>query len=189
MKKKTAKYVMLTFLAGCLLMGCGAEKETASVPETAANEETAADEEAAQETMKEYTVGGMSVSLPEGFEAGEAEQGGMGTHYELWKGEVCFFAGYFSPEDYEKAGVSVPADVEEYSQRAGVRQELPEGTEFSENKYGNFCTEYEREDDGRKFYLVLLKGKEGMWSYGISAPEAEYDSEKFASWLSTATEK
>ncbi len=193
MKRKTVVYLVAVCMAAALLAGCGSQKqEPVAETESAGTAEAEEQKEApAEEQMAEYTLGSLTVSLPEGFEGGEVEQEGMGTHYELWKGNICFSAGYFGPEDYEAAGVPMPADVEEYSQRSGVQQSIPEGTEFAENEYGSFCAEYTwgEDDDNRKYFFVLLKGKDGMWSYGISAPEQEYDSETFARWAGSAAEK
>ncbi len=187
MKRKATVCLVTVCTAICLLSGCGSQEQKPAAETGNANTSDVAEEE----KLTEYTLGSLTVSLPEGFEGGETEQEGLGTHYELWKGNICFSAGYFGPEDYEQAGVPVPEDEEEYSQRDGVRNSVPEGTEFAENEYGSFCTEYTwgDEDDNRKYFFVLLKGKEGMWSYGISAPEEEYNSEKFAQWAGSATEK
>jgi len=192
MKRKATMYLAVACMAACLLAGCGSqEQEQAAETGNADASGVAEEENSTEEKLTEYTLGGLTVSLPEGFEGGEVEQEGLGTHYELWKGNICFSAGYFGPEDYEKAGVPVPEDEEEYSQRDGVQNSVPEGTEFAENEYGSFCTEYTwgDEDDNRKYFFVLMKGKEGMWSYGISAPEEEYDSGKFAQWAGSAAEK
>lgn len=47
------------------------------------------------------------------------------SYAQLPKGDMIVAASRFGADAYEAAGGSMPADLEEYSQRDGVRQSLP----------------------------------------------------------------
>lgn len=77
------------------------------------------------------------------------------------------------PDAYEAAGVPMPADVEEYSQRSGPQGSLQEGEEYTYDELGNLCFVRETTDeDGNAviFCLCLKQGTDCMGSVSIQYP-------------------
>lgn len=169
--KKTIACMMILCMAMAVLAGCGSKtQETADT----------------KEELQEYKVEGVGVFyLPEGFTAdsGKLEEPLPMAYAELSNGSVTVYACRFGTDAYEAAGVPVPADLKEYSQRDGVKQGLPEGTEFAEDAYGSLFVEYTA--DGSYIYNVLKKGADSYGNVIISCPEGE-ESAEFALWASKA---
>ena len=80
------------------------------------------------------------------------------------------------------AWVSLPESLEEFSTRSGVKDSVPEGTQFGEDQLGNYCAQFTQ--DGSDCYYVLLQGEESYGSLVISAPEGELDAQAAALWAS-----
>jgi len=157
-------------LGAGILTGCGSD--AASTDETAAEE------------LKEYAAESVGTFyLPDGFtlETGSQEEPLPMTWAALTKDSVTITASRFGQDAYDAAGLELPADLEEYSQRAGVRQNLPEDAEFAEDSYGNFYVQYTQ--DGTFYYQALKKGKESYGGIIYSCPEGE-ESGDYALWLS-----
>lgn len=84
---------------------------------------------------------------------------------------VVITANRFGTDAYEAASVPLPADLEEYSQRDGVKNSVPEGTEFTRDSYDNLRAEYT--GDGDSIYYVLKKGTDSYGFIVIIYPEGE----------------
>lgn len=144
-------------------------------------------EEASKEELQEYVAEGVGTFyLPEGFEmaVGASDEVLPMSYAQLTKDSITVMATRFGADAYETAGVDIPADLEEYSQREGVQSGLPDGVEFAKDSYGNLYVKYV--EDGSAIYNVLKKGAESYGSVAIICPESELDEEKFALWLSKA---
>lgn len=142
-------------------------------------------ESASQEELQKYVAEGVGTFyLPEGFEmeVGISDEALPMSYATFTKDSVTVMATRFGAEAYEAAGVPMPADLEEYSQRDGVQSSLPDGVEFAEDSYGNLFVKYA--EDGSAVYNVLKKGTDSYGSVGIICPDGEADDEKFAFWLS-----
>lgn len=148
--------------------------------------------------LSEYDVDGVGVFyLPEGFEveSGESEEGLPSTYAVLTSEEIEISASRFGPDAYEAAGIEMPADLEEYSQREGTRKSLPEGEDFERDEFGNLgvVITYEEEPEadagnGRTMtmYQVLKKGTESYGAVSLICPEELYEEmeKDFGLWLS-----
>ena len=62
-------------------------------------------------------------------------------------GDATLHVAVMGPEAYEAAGVPLPESAEEFSTRSGPQADVPEGTVFSYDDYGNYHAEFTR--DGR----------------------------------------
>lgn len=177
------KIKMIAFTAVlCLGMtafaGCGQKEESDSTSEASDSTSDASDAsaETADQTaeFEEYTVEGVGTFyLPEGFsiESGTYEEPLPSSYAVLTKDSVVITANRFGTDAYEAAGVPLPADLEEYSQRDGVKNSVPEGTEFTLDSYNNLRAEYT--GDGDVIYYVLKKGTDSYGAIVISYPEGE----------------
>jgi len=167
--KQNKKYskiiiVILTIcLSAAVLAGCGKE----------------------QENLKEYVVEGVGTFyLPEGFEveSGTSDEILPMSYAVLTKDSITVMGSRFGIDAYEAAGVPLPEDLEEYSQRDGVKQNLPDGVEFSKDNYGNLYVKYT--EDGLTSYNVLKMGDASFGSVTAIYPEGEEGGEDYALWLS-----
>lgn len=166
-------------LGMAVLAGCGQKEEaenSSETPETTNDETADLSAEAADQAseFETYTVEGVGTFyLPEGFsiESGKYEEPLPMNYAVLTKDSVVITANRFGTDAYEAAGVSLPADLEEYSQRDGVKKGVPEGTEFTWDSYGNLCTEYT--GDGDVVYYALKKGTDSYGFIAIVYPEGE----------------
>lgn len=163
MKNKMKLWTLLLMLAVFALTGCGGKKDEA------------ADAAQSSEELVEYTAEGVGTfQLPDGFEmeTGESTEG-LPYKYALFtKGEVTIYASRFGLDAYEQAGVELPADLQEYSERAGVRQSLPEevaDAKFEEDEYGNLFMQYT--DEGEHVLYVLKKGTDAYGAVTVYWPE------------------
>lgn len=165
-------------LGAAVLTGCGSKEDAAVNEESAETAESAETTEGAAETaadeLKEYAVEGVGTFyLPDGFtvESGTSEEGLPMTWAVLTKDSVTVSASRFGEDAYEAAGLSLPADMEEYSQRDGARQGLPEGAEFTQDSYGNTCVEFT--EDGEVTYHALKMSDTGCGGFLVVYPEGE----------------
>lgn len=139
-----------------------------------------------QETLVEYAVEGLGTfQLPEGFsmDSGEIAQPLPNRYATFQKDGYYIQANRFGTDAYEIAGVSLPADLEDYSTRSGVQNSVPEGTVFDYDAYGNYAAQF-TQDDGQLCYYVLLQGEESFGSIYLTASEELFDPETAAVWLS-----
>lgn len=141
-----------------------------------------------KDDLTEYSVDGVGTFyLPEGFqvESGVTEEG-LPMHYaEMTKDSLYVRASRFGTDAYEAAGVPLPEDLDDYSTRDGVRQNLPEDAEFTRDKYDNLYVKYTQ--DGSINYQYLKKGTESYGAFMVICPEGEEDDETFALWASKVT--
>ena len=142
-----------------------------------------------EEDLTEYQAEGVGVFyLPEGFDLdfGPAEVNGMPiTCATLTKGALTVEASRFGADAYAAAGAPLPADLEDYAQREGVKAGLPEGTEFSEDEYGSIYAQYTLED-GTRVYHVLKQGTDAFGAVTVSGPEDAFDGADAALWAGKA---
>ena len=153
--------ILVTFVWA--LTACGGKEEaSADTAQDAVTESADAGSAEPAEELKEVTVEEVGTFyLPEGFaleESGISEEG-------LPRGYASFV----------RDGMYVD----------GVRNGLPEGTEFKTDSYGNLYAEYTV--DGRYCYQVLKMGEESCGAVTFTCDESEKaEAEKldFALWLS-----
>lgn len=177
------KNMLALLLAVCLCCGL--------LPVTAC----AAEETDGEEELQEYAVDGVGTFyLPAGWtmEAGVMEDGPFPLPYvQFTRDDVTVRVNLFTQEVYDASGVSMPADLEEYSQRPGAQNDLPEGGAYAEDEYGNLSVSYT--EDGRVTYVILMAGSDLFATAGIYYPEGTEDAELIPQWISqtvldTATE-
>lgn len=171
MKTKKLLTLALVFCLGIAgLTGCKKKEETGA---------------ADGEELKKYEVEEVGTFyLPDGF---EVESGIDDTmlpmgYAILTKDNMTVSGSRFGMDAYEQAGVPIPADLDEYSQRDGVQSGIPDGTEFAKDTYGNLYVEYV--EDGTKYYQVLKKGAESYGAVVFICPEGEDEGVDYALWLS-----
>ena len=178
-------------LAGCLLLAlcaCGNQDESGgSGPnETADSDQGGITSQEEQETLAEYMVDGLGTfQLPEGFQqdAGSIAEPPPMKYATFEKDAYYIQANRFGADAYEISGASLPADLEEYATRQGVKDSVPEGTVFAYDDYGNYAAQFTQED-GQICYYVLLQGEDSFGSIFLTAPEDLFDAETAALWLS-----
>lgn len=190
MKKNFLLVCCTLFTLALTLTACGEKKETANdAAEASVNEsnETANSDTAAE--LKEVIVEEVGTFyLPEEFvleESGIDEEGLPRGYASFVKDSMYVDGVRFGKEAYDMVGLTIPETLEEYSQREGVKNGLPEGTEFKTDSYGNMYAEFTV--DGRYCYQVLKKGKESCGTVMFTCDENEQDKAKkmeFALWLS-----
>ena len=174
--------IIALLLALCLtasLAACGGAAETQAPSAPPAD---------AGEALTAYTAEGVgSFQLPEGFsmETGSIAEPLPMTYVNLEKDGWTVYAGRFGADAYEAAGVPLPADVEEYSTRSGVQDDVPEGTAFAYDDQGNYAAQFTTED-GSTCYYVLLQGADSFGTLIITAPADVFDAATAALWASGA---
>lgn len=174
--KHIVHHTLSAVLCLCLLAGLGGM--------ALASGEAPAD----AEPLMEYAVAGVGIFfLPAGWglDAGSREEPLPQTYAEFTCGDITIHSNCFGADAYAQAGVPLPADVEEYSTRAGVRQGLPEGAEFAYDEFGSYYTEYTQ--DGTAFYYVLKQGEDCMGDAVLTYPEGTELPEDIYQWLSQIT--
>ena len=162
--------ILSLLLALCLLAGLGGTA-------LAAGEE--------DEALQEYAIAGVgTISLPRGWtmDAGAVEEPLPMSYADLYSGDIAIHLSCFGADAYEAAGVPLPADVEEYSQRDGVRRSVPEDAVFDYDEYGNYCTQFTQ--DGVVTYHVLKQGEQCMGDVILSYPEGSELPEGIYQWMS-----
>lgn len=189
---------MKKFLAVCSILitliltltACGEKEEApADTAQGSVNESSDAGNKGTAEELKEVTVEEVGTFyLPEGFtleESGISEEGLPMGYASFVKDGMYVDGSRFGKDAYDAAGLSLPESLEEYSQRDGVKNGLPEGTEFKTDSYGNLYAEYTV--DGRYCYQVLKMGEESCGAVTFTCDENEKEAAKeldFALWLS-----
>ena len=179
-------------LSLCLLFSlsaCGNQAKTqqSSSASSASSQTSASSAQSEdQEALVEYTVEGLGTFLlPEGFtvESGEITEPLPSQYATFTKDDYYIQANRMGPDAYEAAGVPLPADLEEYSTRSGVKNSVPEGTQFAYDDQGNYFAQFTQED-GLICYYVLLKGTDAYGAIFLTAPEDAFDAQTAALWLS-----
>ncbi len=200
MKKLTIMLIVcmgMTLLAGC---GGKAAESTSAAPAAteaatteaakteAATTAAAPETEAASEELQEYVAEGVGTFyFPEGWEMEvySLEEPLPSTYADFSNGDLHIHGTHFGMDAYEAAGVPLPADVEEYSQRDGVRRSVPEDAEFAYDDFGNYYTEFV--EDGTVTYHVLKQGEDCMGDVILTYPEGTELPEGILEWISKAT--
>ncbi len=162
--------------AGISLTAAAAEAETEAETEQETEAKLTA-AELAELGLEEFVIENLgTIYLPEDFEVESGfDDSNLPVYYaNFTRGDVMIYVTRFGPEAYEKAGVPLPADLEEYSQRAGVRQGLPEDAEFDTDEYGNMYVQFV-DDEGTVNYNVL---KAGTDAYGAATAYYPEDTEE-----------
>jgi hypothetical protein len=176
-KRKNFASLLLALCLTAALTACGgaAETQAPSVPPTDAGA-----------ALTAYTAEGVgSFTLPEGFsmETGSVAEPLPMTYVTFEKDGWTVYAGRFGSDAYEAAGVPLPADVEDYSTRSGVQEDIPEGTTFAYDDQGNYAAQF-TDEDGNSSYYVLLQGTDAFGSLIITAPADVFDAATAALWAS-----
>lgn len=172
------------------LTACGQKKETAGdTSEASVNEKSDADNGDTVTELKEVIVEEVGTFyVPEDFvleESGIDEEGLPRGYASFVKDSMYVDGARFGKDAYDMVGLTIPETLEEYSQRDGVKNGLPEGTEFKTDSYGNLYAEFTA--DGRYCYQVLKIGEESCGTVMFTCDENEQDEAKkldFALWLS-----
>lgn len=139
------------------------------------------------EALQQYAIAGVgTISLPKGWtmDAGVVEQPLPMSYADLYCGELTIHLSCFGADAYEAAGVPLPADVEEYSQRDGVRRSVPEDAVFDYDADGNYYTQFTQ--DGTVTYHVLKQGEDCMGDVVLFYPEGTELPEGIYQWMSQA---
>ncbi len=89
------------------------------------------------------------------------------TRAGLNAGSVEYWVNSFGPEAYEAAGVTMPADIEEFSQRPGCQAMLEDGKDWTYDREGNLYVEYTRHDDNGKPFTEYNVLKQGQNCFGV----------------------
>ncbi len=172
------------------LTACGEKKETVGdIVEVSVNEKSDADNGDTAVELKEVIVEEVGTFyVPEEFvleESGIDEEGLPRGYASFVKDGMYVDGARFGKDAYDMVGLTIPETLEEYSQRDGVKNGLPEGTEFKRDSYGNLYAEFTV--DGRYCYQVLKIGEESCGTVMFTCDENEQDEAKkmdFALWLS-----
>lgn len=183
-------------LSACLLMalsacggtsGSGQTGAASSAPSSSSSAQGSdSSQEESQEELVEYTIEGLGTFLlPDGFtmESGEITEPLPAKYATFTKDDYYIQANRMGMDAYEAAGVSLPADLEEYSTRSGVQNSVPDGTQFAYDDLGNYFAQF-TQDDGQICYYVLLKGTDAYGAILLTAPEDIFDAQTAALWLS-----
>lgn len=135
-----------------------------------------------------YPVDGVGTFyFPAGWslETGVMEDGPFPVPYvQFCRDDVTVRIHLFTQEVYDASGAAMPADVEEYSQRPGPQNDLPEGGSYETNEYGNLSVSYT--EDGNVTYLILLDGGDFFATAGVFYPEGTEGAELIPQWMSQA---
>ncbi len=169
MKKKLALLLAVVLCLG-LMTACGGEK--------GGNGED-------EEDLKEFKAEGIGTFyLPDDYEmtTGTWEEPFTSDYVLFQKGDISIYVNYFDQEVYDATGTTLPADLEEYSQRPGAVKDLPEGGSYEEDEYGNLSVSY-TDEDGIVHYLILMAGTDSYATAGITYPEGTEDTELIPKWL------
>lgn len=200
---------LTALVCAAVLSGCGGvEPETQTdaeaVPPTAETAEAgmtfrqAEAEAAAKHTtnqtpdpnaLQEYVAEGVGTFyLPAGFEmVCQQTEAPLPMHSVTFtRGGVTVTASRFGPEAYEAAGVPMPADLEDFSTRDGVRKDVPEDAVFTQDELGNLYVDW-IDSDGFTVYYVLKAGPQSYGAVVGYAPAGDEAVGLIPLWLSKAT--
>lgn len=178
------------FTVVLMLTACGEKKETTgNIAEDSVNGKSDADNGDTAVELKEVIVEEVGTFyVPEEFVLEESgiDEEGLPRGYASFVKDGMYVDGIrFGKDAYDMVGLTIPETLEEYSQRDGVKNGLPEGTEFKTDSYGNLYAEFTV--DGRYCYQVLKIGEESCGTVMFTCAENEQDEAKkmdFALWLS-----
>ena len=178
----------------CLILAlaaCGAEGGT---PESAAPEagtpETGTPESSAPETagteLAAYEIEGVgTVYLPEGGEVYFDEQVELPvptTQCGVNFGDATLHVAVMGPEAYEAAGVPLPESAEEFSTRSGPQADVPEGSVFAYDDFGNYFVQFTR--DGTDVYYTVRVGEDTSYAITLFVPEGTMGDYSPGEWIS-----
>jgi hypothetical protein len=90
----------------------------------------------------------------------------------LFVGDMSLTANYFGADFFESAGVTMPASIEEFSQRPGVQSMLQEGEAWTYDVAGNLSLIREVERNGESWLLcfALKQGIDAMGTVILFVP-------------------
>ncbi len=134
--------------------------------------------------LTDYLVDGIGVfSLPEGFEVTTGTQEELSIPYVSFTREgILIQVNRFGPEVFEAANTPMPDTVEEYSQYSGAQADLPEGSSYEEDPYGNWSATWS--EAGSVHILILMKGANSFASAYVTYPEGVEGLDDIPLWLS-----
>ena len=183
--KKTLISIALALCLILALAACGAEGGT---PESAAPE-TGTPESSAPETagteLTAYEIEGVgTVYLPEGGEVYFDEQAELPvptTQCGVNFGDATLHVAVMGPEAYEAAGVPLPESAEEFSTRSGPQADVPEGSVFAYDDFGNYFVQFTR--DGRDLYYTLRVSETTAYIITLLVPEGTMGEYSPGAWI------
>ena len=183
--KKTLISIALALCLILALAACGAEGGT---PESAAPE-TGTPESSAPETagteLAAYEIEGVgTVYLPEGGEVYIDEQTEPFPNIQCGVnfGEATLHLGVMGPEAYEAAGVPLPESAEEFSTRSGPQADVPEGSVFAYDDFGNYFVQFTR--DGKDVYYTVRVSETTSYAITLFVPEGTMGDYSPGEWIS-----
>ena len=186
MKKRITALALMLCLA-LSLAACGepAVTETPSAAPDAAESAAPESPSAAPETeLTAYEIDGVgTVYLPAGGEVylDTITEPLPTTQCGVNFGDATLHIGIMGPDAYEAAGVPLPATVEEFSQRSGPQSDVPEGSVFAYDDYGNYYTEFTR--DGTDTYYTLRVGETSTYGIMLTVPEGTMADYSPGEWI------
>ena len=184
--KKTLISIALALCLILALAACGAEGGT---PESAAPE-TGTPESSAPETagteLTAYEIEGVgTVYLPEGGEVYFDEQAELPvptTQCGVNFGDATLHVAVMGPEAYEAAGVPLPESAEEFSTRSGPQADVPEGSVFAYDDFGNYFVQFTR--DGKDVYYTVRVSETTSYAITLFVPEGTMGDYSPGEWIS-----
>ena len=131
------------------------------------------EEEPAGEELVAYEIEGVgTVYLPAGGEIYFDEQAELPvptTQCGVNFGDATLHVSVMGPDAYEAAGVPLPESAEEFSQRSGPQADVPEGSVFAYDDFGNYFVQFTR--DGRDLYYTLRVSETTAYVVTLLVPE------------------
>ena len=133
-----------------------------------------------------YEIEGVgTVYLPAGGEVYFDEQAELPvptTQCGVNFGEATLHIGVMGPDAYEAAGVPLPESAEEFSQRSGPQADVPEGSVFAYDDFGNYFVQFTR--DGRDWYYTLRVSETTAYAITLLVPEGTMGEYSPGEWIS-----
>ena len=178
--KKRITALALTLCLAFTLAACGEPAATES--KAPAPEPT--DSAAPETELTAYEIEGVgTVYLPAGGEVylENITEPLPTTQCGVNFGDATLHIGIMGPDAYETAGVALPETVEEFSQRSGPQSDVPEGSVFAYDDYGNYYTEFTR--DGTDTYYTLRVGADSTYGISLIVPEGTMADYSPGEWI------
>ena len=178
--KKTLISIALALCLILALAACGTEGGTpeSAAPESAAPESTAPE-------LTAYEIEGVgTVYLPEGGEVYIDKQTEPFPNIQCGVnfGEATLHLGVMGPEAYEAAGVPLPESAEEFSTRSGPQADVPEGSVFAYDDFGNYFVQFTR--DGKDVYYTVRVSETTSYAITLFVPEGTMGDYSPGEWIS-----
>lgn len=97
-------------------------------------------------------------------------------------GGATLHLGVMGPEAYEAAGVPLPESAEEFSTRSGPQADVPEGSVFAYDDFGNYFVQFTR--DGKDVYYTVRVSETTSYAITLFVPEGTMGEYSPGEWIS-----